>query len=95
MAGKVLNGKILIKQDEFQKTKGGIIIPGTVEKPRSGTVVAVGGDTPKTKMEVEVGDRVLYDEHSGTTVILEEEDFENHGEFILLDQHNVLFYKTK
>ena len=57
-----------------EKTAGGIILPDTVkEKPVEGTIVAAGpgkvADDGKTiKMEVKVGDKVLFAKWSGTEV---------------------------
>ena len=59
-----------------EKTAGGIILPDTVkEKPVEGTVVAVGpgkvaDDGKMIKMEVKVGDKVLYGKYSGTEVTI-------------------------
>lgn len=61
-----------IEQEEV--TSGGIILPETAkEKPQQGNVIAAGAgrvdDEGKTiKMEVKVGDRVLYAKYSGTEV---------------------------
>jgi chaperonin GroES len=57
-----------------EKTKGGILLPDTAkEKPQEGEIVAVGkgkvlesGETQK--VEVKVGDRVLYGKYSGTEI---------------------------
>lgn len=71
---KLLEDRLLIQPDEAVKvTHGGIILPdGAVEKPRKGTVIAVGpgkrseGESGKRHpMTVAVGDRVLYTAHSG------------------------------
>ena len=73
---------------EEEKTKGGIIIPDTAkEKPVEGKVLAVGSgrrleDGTLRKLDIEVGDRVLFGKYSGTEVkiggeehlILREED---------------------
>lgn len=62
------------------KTKGGIIIPDTAgEKPTRGKVVAVGPgaraeDGRLMKLDVKVGDTVLYGKWSGTEVKLDGKD---------------------
>ncbi|GAB4423189.1 MAG: co-chaperone GroES [Anaerolineales bacterium] len=59
-----------IEQDEV--TPGGIVLPETAkEKPQQGTVLAVGPgsrdeDGDYIKMDVSVGDKVLYAKYSGT-----------------------------
>jgi co-chaperonin GroES (HSP10) len=94
--GRVLAGKILLKQDELKKTKGGIILESTTEKPKSGIVVVVGDDRPGSPMEVGVGDRVRFEPHAGTPMKLTEEDNMNlTGDFLLIDQSNVLLYNRK
>ena len=73
---------------EEEKTKGGIYIPDTAkEKPVEGKVLAVGAgrtleDGTVRKLDIQVGDRVLFGKYSGTEVkiggeehlILREED---------------------
>lgn len=71
---KPLGNRVLIKRAEAQTTKGGILLPDSAqEKPREGTVLAVGpgklsdNGTLET-VEVKVGDRVLFGPYSGTEV---------------------------
>ena len=72
---KPLNDRILVlRVDEEQKTRGGIIIPDTAkEKPQEGKVVAagpgkMGDDGQRVAMEVKVGDRVLFSKYGGTEI---------------------------
>lgn len=64
-----------------EKTAGGIILPDTVkEKPVEGTVIAVGpgkiaDDGKVIKMEVKVGDKVLYGKYSGTEVTIKRTEY--------------------
>jgi chaperonin GroES len=59
-----------------EKTASGIIIPDSAkEKPQRGTVVAVGPGTKDEKMEVKVGDSVLYGKYSGTELNYDGKDF--------------------
>ena len=67
MKFRPLHDRVLIKVlDSEEKTKGGIIIPDTAkEKPQEGEVVAIGNgakteDGKILKMDVKVGDRVLF-----------------------------------
>ena len=78
MKVRPLNDRILIKRlEEEETTKGGIIIPDSAkEKPAEGEVIAVGkgkvndkGD--RVKMDVKVGDRVLFSKYGGTDVKLD------------------------
>ena len=73
MKFRPLHDRVLIKVlDSEEKTKGGIIIPDTAkEKPQEGEVVAVGPgakteDGKTVKMDVKVGDKVIFWKWSGT-----------------------------
>jgi chaperonin GroES len=78
MKVRPLNDRILVKRlEEEEMTKGGIIIPDSAkEKPAEGEIIAVGkgkmndkGD--RIKMDVKVGDRVLFSKYGGTDVKLD------------------------
>ena len=74
-----LRDRVVVKRLEEQEQRvGGIIIPDTAkEKPQQGEVIAVGpGRIEKgehVKMELKVGDRVLYGKYSGTEVTIDNE----------------------
>ncbi len=75
MKVKPLNDRLLVvRVEEEQKTKGGIIIPDTAkEKPMEGKVVAVGSGKLDEKgkrvpLDVKVGDRVLFSKYAGTEI---------------------------
>ena len=74
---KPLADRVLIKPEEaVDKTASGIIIPDSAkEKPQRGTVVAAGPGTKDEKMEVKVGDTVLYGKYSGTELDLDGKDY--------------------
>ncbi|MBU6407115.1 MAG: co-chaperone GroES [Alphaproteobacteria bacterium] len=76
-----LGDRVLVKRvKEEEKTKGGIIIPDTAkEKPQEGEVIAVGPgardeDGERIKMDLEVGDRILFGKWSGTEVTVDGEE---------------------
>ncbi len=76
-----LHDRVLVKRvDQEAKTSGGIIIPDTAqEKPMEGEVIAVGAgvrdDQGKLqKLDVTVGDRVLFGKWSGTEIKLDGQD---------------------
>lgn len=88
---KPLGDRIVLKRlPQEEKTSGGIILPDTAqEKPMKGEVVAIGpGKTlengEKTRMEVEVGQTVLFGKYSGTEVKIDGEDF------TILEQREIL-----
>jgi len=73
-----LQDRVMIRRlKEEEKTSGGIIIPDTAkEKPLEGEVIAVGnGKVLKNgtlrKLDVKVGDRVLFAKYSGSDVKLD------------------------
>jgi chaperonin GroES len=72
---KPLADRVLVEPMEAEEVKrGGIIIPDTAkEKPQHGKIIAVGPgrtteDGKKIKMEVSVGDKILYGKYSGSEV---------------------------
>ena len=82
MKFRPLHDRVLIKVlDSEEKTKGGIIIPDTAkEKPQEGEVVAVGPgskteDGKIIKMDVKIGDRVLFGKWSGTEVKIDGKEY--------------------
>jgi chaperonin GroES len=74
---KPLADRVVIKPLEAQeKTVSGIIIPDSAkEKPQRGTVVAAGPGTKDEKMEVKVGDVVLYGKYAGTEINIDGKDY--------------------
>jgi len=70
-----LNDRVLVvREEEEQKSAGGIIIPDTAkEKPQRGKIVAVGpgkmnDDGNRTPLEVKSGDRILFSKYAGTEI---------------------------
>ena len=81
MKFRPLHDRVLIRRlNAEEKSKGGIIIPDTVqEKPMEGQVVAVGPGTINDEgvvraLEVKSGDRVLFGKWSGTEVKIDGEE---------------------
>mgnify|MGYP001120871632 FL=1 len=85
-----LGDRIVLKQVAAEEpTKSGIVLPGqNKEKPQQGEVVAVGPggmvDGKEVKMEVKVGDQVIYSKYAGNEVKLDEE------EYIIVKQNDIL-----
>ncbi len=72
---KPLRDKVVVERSEAEeKTAGGILLPETAkDKPKQGTVIAVGSgrvlDNGETKpLEVKKGDRVLFGAYAGSEV---------------------------
>lgn len=85
-----LGDRVVLKQLVAEETtKSGIVLPGqSKEKPQQAEVIAVGPggvvDGKEIKMEVKVGDQVIYSKYSGTEVKLDEE------EYIIVRQNDIL-----
>ena len=85
-----LGDRVVLKQCVAEETtKSGIVIPGqSKEKPQQAEVVAVGPggtvDGKEVKMNVTVGQQVIYSKYAGTEVKLEDE------EFIIVKQNDIL-----
>ncbi len=77
-----LQDRILVQPIRDKEVrKSGIIIPDSAqEKPIEGRVKAVGAgkvgeDGKRVKLDVKVGDKVLYSKYGGTEIKIEGEDF--------------------
>ena len=76
-----LGDRVVLKQLVAEETtKSGIVLPGqSKEKPQQAEVIAVGPggvvDGKEVKMEVKVGDQVIYSKYSGTEVKLDEDEY--------------------
>jgi chaperonin GroES len=73
-----LNDRVLVvREEEEQKSAGGIIIPDTAkEKPQRGKIVAagpgkMGEDGKRTSLDVKAGDRILFSKYAGTEIKLD------------------------
>ena len=77
-----LGDRVVLKELKAEETtKSGIVLPGQAqEKPQQAEVIAVG----PVKMEVAVGDQVIYSKYAGTNVKLEDE------EYIIVKQDDIL-----
>ena len=87
---KPLGDRVVIKNIEVNETvKGGILLPGTAkEKPQMAEVLAVGPggivDGKEVKMQVSVGQKVIYSKYAGTEVKVDDK------ELIIVRQSDIL-----
>jgi chaperonin GroES len=79
---KPLSDRVVVLPAEAEeKSKGGIIIPDTAkEKPQLGEIIAIGpgkysDNGSLIKMEVKVGDQILYGKYSGTEVTVDGKEY--------------------
>ncbi|MBT3306959.1 MAG: co-chaperone GroES [Alphaproteobacteria bacterium] len=96
MKFKPLHDRVLVKRvEQDTKTKGGIIIPDSVqEKPMEGKVIAVGTgakseDGKVTPLDVKAGDKILFGKWSGTEVTVDGD------ELIIMKESDILGIITK
>ena len=80
---------VLVQSKAEEKTQSGIFLAASAqEKPEINEVVEVGPggivDGNEVKMEVKVGDQVIYSKYSGTEVKLDDE------EYIIVKQSDIL-----
>ena len=90
MTIKPLGGRVVIKNVEAEETtKSGIILTAAAkEKPQMAEVLAVGPggmvDGKEVKMQVSVGQKVIYSKYAGTEVKLDGQ------EVIIVRQNDIL-----
>ncbi len=76
-----LGNRVLVKRQQAHKTKGGILLPDSAqEKPRIGTVLAVGAGKRDEEgsllpLSVKVGDQIIFSAYAGVEVKNEDEEF--------------------
>ena len=91
MALKPLRDKVVVERSEAEaKTAGGILLPDTAkDKPKQGTVIAVGPgrilENGEVKaLEVKKGDKILFSGYAGTEV-------KHDGkEYLILSENEIL-----
>jgi len=80
---KPLSNKVILESvSPEEKTKGGIIIPDTInkEKPEQGKVLAVGPgklleNGQRSKMDMKVGDTVIFSKYSPSEIKLDGKEY--------------------
>ena len=89
-----LGDKVLVsaeKEDNHSKTKGGIIIPDTVnkERPETGVVVAVGegrrlDNGQLVPLKVKKGNRIIFSKYGPDEIKIDDE------EYLIVSESNIL-----
>ncbi|MCI6737917.1 MAG: co-chaperone GroES [Intestinibacter sp.] len=85
-----LADRVVIKRIEAEeKTASGIVLPSAAkEQPQAAEVIEVGPggmvDGNEVKMEVKVGDKVIFSKYAGTEIKVDGE------EYIILRQSDIL-----
>ncbi len=88
---KPLGDNVLVKRLEAEeKTAGGIVLPDAAkEKPKEGTVIALGDgrmldDGTRAAINVKERDRVLFSSYAGTEIKVDGEDL------LLISENDIL-----
>jgi len=91
MSIRPLGEKILLKRVEAEeKTTGGIVLPETAkEKPKEGTVMALGdgkllNNGERAEFQVKNGEKVIFTSYGGTEVKVDGE------EYLLMSEDDIL-----
>ena len=77
-----LGDRVVVQREESEeKTAGGILLPDTAkDKPARGTVISVGNgklldDGSRGKVQVKVGERVIFSSYAGETFKVDDEEY--------------------
>ena len=88
---KPLRDKVVVERSEAEeRTAGGIVLPDTAkDKPKQGTVIAVGSgrvldNGEIRKLEVKKGDKVLFGGYAGSEIKLDGQ------ELLILSESEIL-----
>lgn len=91
MKFKPLRDRVLVKySDEPEKSSGGLYIPDSAkEKPQKGEVIAAGpgrvtDDGKLQKMEIKIGDVVLFEKYSGSKINID------NTEYLIIKEDDIL-----
>ena len=76
-----LGDRVVVQREESEeKTSGGILLPDTAkDKPARGSVISVGNgklldDGSRGKLQVKVGDRVIFSSYAGETFKVDDQE---------------------
>ena len=94
---KPLGDRVIVerKEQDVEKSTGGIIIPDTAkEKPQSGIVVAVGEGKKDDKgkripMDVAVGEKIIFGKYSGDELKIDGK------EYLFMNEDDIMAKKCK
>ncbi len=87
---KPMGNRIVVQREDAKASKGGILLPESAQKkPREGTVLSVGPGKPDEsgkvqKIDVNVGDKILFSSYGGTEYKIDED------EYLILSEEDVL-----
>ncbi len=86
-----LGDRVVVEREESEeKTAGGIVLPDSAkDKPSRGTIISVGdgrllADGSRSKLQVKVGDKVLFTSYAPETITLGDQ------ELLLMREEDIL-----
>lgn len=81
-----LGTRVVMKRFEAEeKSQGGIILTSSAkEQPQVAEIVAVGPGTADEKMELAVGDKVIFSKYAGTEIKYQG------AEYMIMNQNDIL-----
>lgn len=87
-----IGDRVLIEPIEHaEKTKGGIFIPEVAkEKPKEGKIISIGSGESLSKINISVGDVVIYGKYSGIEI-----ETEKQKTVLLVDAKDIFALITK
>lgn len=75
---KPLGDRVVVKPTPQQEvTKSGIILPDTADKEKKaeGEIIAIGTGEKIQKLNLKIGQKVVYSQYGGSEVTVDEEDY--------------------
>ncbi len=91
MKFRPLKDRVLVKySEEAEKSEGGLYIPDSAkEKPQKGEIIAIGlgkvtDDGKLQKMDVKLGDVILFEKYSGSKITMD------NVEYLIIKEDDVL-----
>ena len=86
---KPLGDRVLVKpRPKEETTKSGIILPETAsqESRQEGEIVAIGGGEKITKLNLSVGQKVVFSEYGGSSIKMDSEELKilNHDDLLAI-----------
>lgn len=86
-----LGDRVVVEREESEeKTAGGIVLPDSAkDKPARGTIISVGdgrllADGSRSKLQVKIGDKVLFTSYAPETITLGDQ------ELLLMREEDIL-----
>ncbi len=77
---------VVLPTPKEETTKSGIILPDTVSKEArmEGKIIAIGQGEKVSKLNLEVGEKVVFSEYGGSEIKLEEKEYKilNHDDLL-------------